>query len=200
MKFYKVLRNTVGFILRSRVRFEGTDLIPKDGAVILIANHQNALDPVAVGLALKRPVHFLAKKELFNNRFLRWFLTHLLCIPIDREGMDRAALKKAIRVLDDKGVLGVFPEGTREKEGTMLPFKTGVSFIASQSDCLIVPIGLDGCDRLFKPFSPKAHLRVGEPFPYEALAGEKRRDTMARITKKEEDAVGELVQQIKSPD
>ena len=115
LKFYKVLRNIVGFLLRSRVRFEGTDLIPENGAVVLIANHQNALDPVAVGLALKRPVHFLAKKELFENKFLNWFLTHLLCIPIDRDGMDRAALKKAIRVLDDEGVLGIFPDGTREK-------------------------------------------------------------------------------------
>ncbi len=200
LKFYKVLRNIVGFLLRSRVRFEGTDLIPENGAVVLIANHQNALDPVAVGLALKRPVHFLAKKELFENKFLNWFLTHLLCIPIDRDGMDRAALKKAIRVLDDEGVLGIFPEGTREKEGTMLPFKTGVSFIASQSDCLIVPIGLDGCGRLLKPFSPKARLRVGEPFPYEALSGEKRRETMARITKKEEETVGELVHQLKESD
>ena len=200
LKFYKILRNIVGFLLRSRVRFEGADLIPEDGAVILIANHQNALDPIAVGLALKRPVHFLAKKELFQNRFLRWFLSHLLCIPIDRDGTDRSALKKAIRVLDDQGVLGIFPEGTREKGETMLPFKTGVSFIASQSDCVIVPIGLDGCDRLLKPFSPRARVRVGVPFPYQALAGEKRRETLARMTKKEEEAVGELVQQLKEAD
>jgi 1-acyl-sn-glycerol-3-phosphate acyltransferase len=194
--FYKVVCGIARFLLRPRIRFEGRELLPEDGALVLIANHRHAFDPIAVGLAVKRPVAFLAKKELFAKKIPSWFLTKLKCIPIDRDNMDRAALRQSIDVLDDGGILGVFPEGTRSADGKLLPFKSGVSFIASQSECVIVPMAVEGSHRLLNPFAARVRVRVGVPFPYESLDGEKRRQTLERMTQKQEDSVRLLLEEM----
>lgn len=191
--FYKIVCGIARFLLRPRVRLEGTEHIPADGAVMVIANHRHAFDPIAVGIAIGRPVHFLSKKELFSGGFARWFLTKMYCIPIDRENADRAALRSSIQVLDDGNVLGIFPEGTRSVDGRLLPFKSGASFIASQADCMILPVAVEGSSRLFNPFVPRVRVKIGKAFPYCALEGEKRRQTMERMTRKQEEAVEELL-------
>ena len=190
---YKVLRAAFRFLLRPRIRFEGCENIPADGAVVLIINHCHAFDPVVVALAAQRPVHFLAKKELFASSAVSRFFKKLHCIPIDRDNMDRAALREAVDVLKNQGVLGVFPEGTRSKTGELLPFKSGACYVASQAPCRIVPVAVEGAGRLLRIFSAPAKVRFGTPFAYEALEGEKRRETLERMTRKQEDAVRALL-------
>ncbi len=191
--FYSFVYHVAKFFLKPRMRFEGAEHIPATGAVVIIANHVNAFDPVVVCLAMTRPVHFLAKKELFKGRFLRWFLTHLRCIPVDRDNTDRSALRRAVEVLKNGGILGVFPEGTRSLDNEMLPFKSGGSYIASQAPCVILPVAVTGTERLLHYRQKPVTLKIGEPFPYAALTGEKRRDTIERITKMQEDAVKALL-------
>lgn len=193
---YNFLKSTIGSLLKPRIQIEGKENIPGDGALVVICNHRHALDPIAVGLAFRRPVNFLAKDNLFDTPFKKWFLTKLNCIPIDRESTDRTAIRKSIEVLDRGEILGVFPEGTRSRDGKLLPFKGGVSFIASQAPCTIVPMAVSGAERLFKIFRPKVKLIVGEPFPYEKLEGEKRRQTMERITLKQQDSVRLLLERL----
>lgn len=191
--FYNFVCGAARLLLKPRIRFVGRENIPTSGAVVLIANHIHALDPVAVGLAVRRPVHFLAKKELFTGGFSRWFLTKLLCIPVDRDHTDRTALRQAIGVLKDGGILGVFPEGTRSVSGEMLPFKSGGSYLASQSPCTILPMAITGTERLLHFFQKPILVQIGEPFPFAALAGEKKRDTLDRMTKMQEEAIKELL-------
>ncbi len=96
-------------------------------------------------------------------------------------------------VLKDGGILGVFPEGTRSVSGEMLPFKSGGSYLASQSPCTILPMAITGTERLLHFFSKPIVVRIGEPFPFAALAGEKKRDTLDRMTKMQEEAIRELL-------
>ncbi len=191
--FYNFIYHVAKFFLKPRIRFEGAEHIPDTGAVVIIANHVHALDPLVVGLAMERPVHFLAKKELFKGSLIRWFLMNLRCIPVDRDNIDRNALRRAVEVLKNGGMLGVFPEGTRSLDNEMLPFKSGGSYIASQAPCTILPVAVTGTERLLHYLEKPVTLKIGEPFPYAALTGEKRRDTLERITKMQEEAVKVLL-------
>lgn len=190
---YNFVYHVAKLILKSRIRIEGAENIPATGPLVIIANHVNAFDPVVVALALHRPVHFLAKKELFKSRFGRWFLTKICCIPVDRDNTDRNALRSAVEVLKNGGILGVFPEGTRSLDGEMLPFKSGGSYIASQAPCTILPMAVNGTERLLHFLKKPVTLKIGEPFPFAALDGEKRRDTLERMTKMQEEAVKGLL-------
>ena len=192
--FYNVICGIVRVLFRWRVRVEGMEHMPQDGAAVVIANHRHMFDPVVIAIAMKRPVSFLCKKELCLNSLANWFFRKLLCIPIDRDNMDRGALRQCVDVLKEDRVLGVFPEGTRAKTEDMLPFKSGATFIASQAPCKIVPMALERSRNLVNPFAPKVGLKVGEPFLYEALEGERRRETLERMTQKQEDAVRQLLE------
>ena len=192
--FYNVICGIVRVLFRWRVRVEGIENVPEDGAVVVIANHRHMFDPVIIAITMKRPVSFLCKKELCNHPLTNWFFRKLLCIPIDRDNMDRAALRECVGVLKENRVLGIFPEGTRAKTEEMLPFKSGATFVASQAPCKIVPMALIESRHLINPFTPKVGLKVGEPFLYEALEGERRRETLERMTQKQEDAVRQLLE------
>lgn len=191
---YQVLCTMVRGLLHRRIHAEGLEHMPKDGAVVVIANHRHLFDPVVIGIALKRPVNFLCKKELCRNPIANRFFRKLRCIPIDRENMDRAALRSCVEVLKNEEVLGIFPEGTRAKTEELLPFKSGATFVSSQAPCKIVPMAILGSPKLLNPFAPKVELRVGEAFHYEALEGERRRETLERMTKKQENAVKALLE------
>ena len=194
--FYRFMRGIAKLILQvpRRLEYEGLENIPPEGPVLIVANHQFYGDPVLMGLATKRVMHFLGKEELIkDSKFKSWFFRHLNVIPLDREGVDRKAIKAAINVLRDGGVLGVFPEGTRSRDGKMLPFKSGVCFIASQAPCTIVPMGIRYDAPLFKYFGATVKIKVGKSFPYEALEGEKRKETQQRMLKKQEEAVAALI-------
>lgn len=193
LMFYNVICGIIRVLFRWRISVEGLENVPRDGAVVVIANHRHIFDPVIIAIVLKRPVSFLCKKELCGNGFLNWFFRKLNCIPIDRDNMDRAALRECVDVLKNDRVLGIFPEGTRAKTEEMLPFKSGATFVASQAPCQIVPMGIEGSRRLVNPFTPKVGLKIGEPFLYESLEGERRRDTLERMTKKQENAVKALL-------
>ena len=191
--FYNLICGLIRVLFRWRIDAEGLEHMPKNGAVVVIANHRHMFDPVIIAITLKRPVSFMCKKELCANKFLNRFFRALRCIPIDRDNMDRAALRECVAVLKNEEVLGIFPEGTRAKTEDMLPFKSGATFVASQAPCVIVPMGIEGSRRLVNIFSKKVGLKVGEPFLYEALEGERRRDTLERMTKVQEAAVKALL-------
>lgn len=191
---YNVLCTIARGLLRWRIDAEGLENMPKDGAVVVIANHRHLFDPVVIGIVLKRPVNFLCKKELCQNRLANWFFRKLHCIPIDRENMDRGALRTCVEVLKKEEVLGIFPEGTRAKNEAMLPFKSGATFVSSQAPCKIVPMGIINSKSLLNPFASGVKLRIGEAFLYEAKEGERRRETLERMTQKQESAVKALLQ------
>jgi 1-acyl-sn-glycerol-3-phosphate acyltransferase len=132
------------FLLRPlwRIKLHGAENVPAAGPVILAGNHTGFLDgPLIVGLS-PRPVHFMVKQEMFRGAVgsaLRW----LGQISVDRAGADRAAVLAALGALQDGGVLGVFPEGTRSA-GDFATMHNGLAYFALRSGAPVVPVACLG--------------------------------------------------------
>jgi 1-acyl-sn-glycerol-3-phosphate acyltransferase len=159
----------------TRVHVEGAiDDIPKDGPVILAANHVSNADAVILGAwlteRLGRRIHWLGKKEMFDWPVVGYIARNGGIIPVDRGAADVEAFRVARRVLDAGSVLMVFPEGTRSPTGELQPPKDGLSMLALRTNATIVPIGISNTDRVwpkgrFIPTPGKhATMRIGEPF------------------------------------
>ncbi|MGE5415183.1 MAG: lysophospholipid acyltransferase family protein [Acidobacteriota bacterium] len=124
-----------------RIRYQGVEKFPSEGAVIIASNHINFWDPVLVSAFLRRQVHFLAKAELFDNKLIGWFLKSLNAIPVKRGAPDRRALRRAIEVLENQGVLGIFPEGTRSQTGEVTKAYHGAAMLAVKGKAQVIPVG-----------------------------------------------------------
>lgn len=145
---WAVARRTIGpFIqLALPIRFVGTEHIPPEGPAVLAANHRSPLDPIVLGLAADergRAVRFLAAAELFERPMLGWALRRLGQIPLRRGPRDQEALDRAIDVLREGGLVGVFTEGRMGEGAEVLPGHTGVARIAS-GRAPIVPVAFGG--------------------------------------------------------
>lgn len=144
--FYRFLYILVWplFRLLFHPRVLGRENIPKSGAVILAGNHKSNLDCILIVSCLWRQVHFMAKDELFRSGFSRFFRA-LGTIPVNRRIRDATALSEARGVLDNGGVIGIFPEGRFNRtEQTVLPFKPGAARMAARSRAEIVPFAIKG--------------------------------------------------------
>lgn len=137
---------------------------------IVIANHTSNWDPIMIG-HLIRPanVHFMAKAELIENPMMKKFLMAMGIIPVERQKSDLKAVKTAIRVLKDGGVLGLFPEGHRSKTGELLPFESGVAIMALKTKTPVLPIYVHGNGY---PLFHRVKVVVGEQFYLGDVVGE----------------------------
>lgn len=106
-----------------------------------------------------REIHFMGKKELFENKALGWIFRQVHGFPVDRGNMDMGAIRTAMGVLKEGETLGIFPEGTRSRTGHMLPLLGGASLLALKSGCDVVPIYIEGS---YKPFH-RMIVHVGRP-------------------------------------
>ena len=146
---YAFLKPLVCALMRLlfRLRWTGIEHVPADGAVLIAANHQSVLDPPLVGGSLGRPLHFMAKAELFRVPLFGWLLGRLNAHPIEREGADAGALRGALALLRAGHALLIFPEGTRGQEGVLRPGRAGAGMLASLSEASVVPVYIRGTDR-----------------------------------------------------
>ncbi len=150
------------------IEYVGVENIPAEGGFILASNHINALDPVFIGLGIeKRQLHFMGKKELFENPVIKAFLTKLNGFPIVRGSADSDALNYAVRVAAEGNILGIFPEGTRSKDFKPARAKSGVSMIAHKAKVPVLPVSIYNCDEMKR--KSKITIRFGEIIPYENL-------------------------------
>jgi 1-acyl-sn-glycerol-3-phosphate acyltransferase len=162
-----------------RVRVEGRENMPRRGAVILASNHRSFLDSIFIPMVMRRRVTFVAKAEYFDDPKTAWFFRSCGQIPIRREGgsASERALASATDVLRAGNVFGIYPEGTRTRDGLLHRGHTGVARLALACNVPIVPIGLVGTDavqpidsRLPKLFR-RVTIRFGEPIDPARYAG-----------------------------
>ena len=129
-----------------RLRVEGASNVPRSGPVVVAMNHESALDVPLIVLVCPRRIVFMAKRELFKNAFLSWWLRELGGFRVDRDRFDLRAVRIARSVLRDGKVLGMYPEGTRSP-GELLPFLDGAAWMALLAGAPIVPCAISGTDR-----------------------------------------------------
>ena len=162
-RFFKAVLGPI-FKLWYNPTIIGKEYIPEDGAILVVGNHKHLYDQCLPIVANKRPIHYMAKKEYFDGHFA-WFFKAAGCIPVDRSKKDNNATSLALEVLKVGKVLGLFPEGTRNKtDKFLLPFKFGAVSMASKTNALIVPFGITG-DYKFR--SKNLTVRFGKPFKVE---------------------------------
>ncbi len=132
------------FVLLFRIRTFGRERIPKEGGVLLIANHQSFLDPIIVSVGLPRQVCYFAREDLFRGRFFHWLIRSLGAFPVKRGAADTAAIRMAIERLRAGEIVLLFPEGTRTNDGSVGVFHSGMCTIAARGNAPIVPVAIDG--------------------------------------------------------
>ena len=169
--FYSLAHFVVGIVWRIFFKLElrGLENVPKSGPFVFCSNHVSAIDPtiVILGIPSKIKLRFIGKAELFKNPFLKLILQNGLgAFPIERGTADTNALDKAVNIVKDGGVLAIFPEGTRSKDGELLRFKSGMSLIVQQTKADVLP-----CNIYYenKKFRSKVIVNYGELIPHESL-------------------------------
>ena len=152
------------------VKVVGLENMPKEGGVLVCANHLSALDPILMGAFVDRHLHFMAKHELFKNYFLAKLIRSLGGFPVNRESVEITSLKHALGLLKDGKAMGIFAQGGREvavvneDDG-----KAGVAMFAVRGVVPVVPVGIVGS---FRPFT-RIMLNMGEPIYFEEHMGKK---------------------------
>ncbi len=137
----------------------GSERVPRKGGLIIACNHISEMDPPVLGFAIPRTIAFMAKNELFRNRLGDFIFKKLNTISVNRSGVDTNAIRSAVDHLKNGIAVVIFPEGTRSRDGRLLPGKAGISLIASVSRAPILPAFIWGTDH-----PGKAMSRTGNPF------------------------------------
>lgn len=169
---YTFVRFIVNIFLSCIYKFEihHKERIPHSGAIIVCSNHIHWMDPIVLACkCTKRKIHFLGKAELFKNKAFAWLLKHLNVISIKRGQSDIGAIKNSMTVLKQKHALGIFPEGTRVKEGEEKKAEAGLAMLAIKSQALVVPIGISANYKI----GSKVIINIGEPISLESYYGKK---------------------------
>ena len=139
--FYRFARflMKIVFTIKYKLDIHGNTRLPETPLVIC-ANHINLWDPILLAIIFDRPIRFMAKKELFENKILGFLLYKFGAFPVDRENVNVKTIKDAIKLVKNNEVLGIFPEGTRVKTVSEENMKTGVAMIASRADADVIPV------------------------------------------------------------
>jgi 1-acyl-sn-glycerol-3-phosphate acyltransferase len=191
------------FTLLYRVERIDLDKIPKKGKFILCSNHISYIDPVIIGAYIPRCIYFMAKKELYDNRFLSSLVSFLNAFPVNRRTLDRKTISISFDVLKSGNMLGLFPEGTRSTDGILRKGKKGMGFIAAYSKTSIVPIAISGANKIVqKPykriFFPKIKLIAGEVIDVKGILKKySKKEAIIVIVEKTMQEIGRIYNVIK---
>jgi 1-acyl-sn-glycerol-3-phosphate acyltransferase len=155
-----------------RMRRSGMEHVPRSGPVIFAANHRSFLDPFVIGTLTRRPVYYVAKKELFLHPVAGWLMSRLGGFPVDRGAGDVQAMETARMILARGDCVVIFPEGTRTRPGPLGSPHRGVGRLALQTGAPVVPVAVIGTEAVRRGWRVRPHrvrLRCGRPlrFPLE---------------------------------
>lgn len=151
------------------VKCIGRENLPKEGAVILAANHTSLWDAPALIPCIPRKLRVMAKKELFENKFLKPILVSSGAFPVNRDGNDIGAIKTALKTLKNGEAFLIFPTGTRVASGETADAKSGVALISSRSGAPVIPVAIRGG---YRPFH-QVKIYFGKPMTLQTQSGEK---------------------------
>jgi len=161
--FYKFVRALFIAIIKVlfNVKVEGLSNLPEKGPVVVCANHISWWDPPLVCCLLNRPLHFMAKKELFGYPAFGLILRKLKAFPVDRRKVDIGAIKEALQILKRGDVVGIFPEGTRQKAKDRLgEGHPGAALLAMKAGAPLLPVAIRGS----YGFRKTIRVACGRPF------------------------------------
>lgn len=178
--FYRTIKYLAWPLTRLYVRMqvEGLSGIPRVGPCIVVANHMSYVDPVVLGSAFPRRIHFLISRPIYRLLRIRWLFYMMGTIPVSRGSADPAALKRALRILRQGGVIGIFPEGRRVGESEVGTVQAGVGFLAARSGATVIPATIEGAGAVMPvgAIFPKPHpIRILFSKPRRFAAQEVRR-------------------------
>ena len=171
---YAFMRGLMRFMTRTFLvglfKVEGLENVPRQGPLVVCANHFATLDPPMVPAFLPRADTWnMAKSEYFRKPLMRWIFTRYHAFPVVRHSADRAALRRAFDLLKAGEVLIIYPEGTRVESGELATPEPGAGFIAQKAGCPVLPVALTGTRECLPkgarwPRRVPVTLRFGEPF------------------------------------
>jgi 1-acyl-sn-glycerol-3-phosphate acyltransferase len=195
----------VGMMLGFRLRVEGRQNMPPSGPVLVIANHQSFLDPMAIGSAvLPRPLGYLARKTLFNNRPFGALLRSYGVVPINQEGIGIEGIRSILEQLQAGRAVLVFPEGERCGDGKLHELKPGIALLMRRVQALILPVGIAGAFELWPRGRPLPKLApicfpsqagvavsIGRPLSPERFSGRPREQVLEELSKELQVVIGQ---------
>lgn len=162
----------IGYMIRLklvyRLEVHGLENVPKDNRYIVCPNHLSTLDPPLMVAVMPRSVSFMAKKELFDIPFLRWWIDWLGAFAVNRESLGPSTVKTVQTIRESNWVLGMFPQGTRGVPGEIRGVTKGFAGLAKLTKCDILPVGIIGSNEVKRwPFTGKIIVNIGKPIPYD---------------------------------
>lgn len=184
------------------VRVAGDRHLPSAGPVIVASNHVSLLDPPLIGMVLNRPVHFMAKVELFHLPVVGSLLPRLRAFPVKREGCARSALCHASELLNRGEVLGIFPEGRRNYDGKLSPPRMGVGWLALRTRAPILPVAIRGVETQVCRFGivpSQVDIRIGKPITLDHYPTATDRLWRLDVSHRVMDSIRELLFERSSP-
>lgn len=188
------------FVGWTQLRIKGREQIPRTGGGLVISNHQSYLDPVVLQVALPRPISFLARDTLFRVPFLKLLFWFAHVFPLKREATSTATIRGALGRMKHGYLVGMFPEGTRSRDGSLGEFKPGFIALVRRAKLPIYPVGIAGSGRA-SPRGKFAFLRkqitmvYGKPLIYDELEPFCKKGREKEFVQFIKDRVGDCQQQ-----
>src|SRR2546429_7186308 len=157
------------FLVYFRMQRIGREHLPKSGPLLLASNHRSFLDPFVIGMLVRRPVYYFAKRELFEKRWQAWVLNALGAFPVDRGAGDGAAMDTARAILERGDCVVLFPEGTRVRPGPLGEPRRGIGRLALETGAPVAPVAVIGTEdvrRGWRIRPRRVRVRVGRPLRF----------------------------------
>jgi len=159
------------------LKIKGKENLPLRGPYLIIVNHQHWLDPTLVGASVyPKQVHFMAKEELFKNPIFRWVFTTIGAYPVKRGKADLRAFRMTYQLIKEGSIVGIFPEGTRQKKGELGEAKRGVAQIVKRTGVEVVPVRVD-----WNNWKRPIRVFIGQPIPAGKIKEKQTKEDLAQL-------------------
>jgi len=196
---WKTTQAVALFYFRRRVFH--AERVPRHGPVILVANHASYFDPLLVGAAVPRDLHYLARASLFRHRLAGAILRAVNCVPVEREGGGAAGLRAIFERLETGAGILLFPEGTRTSDGQLQPARVGIGLVVIKSNCPVVPVRIFGSYEAFGrhvrfPRPRQLAVKFGCPRNFAPLRAEAGSCSKARLKAIYQQVADEIMQAV----